>query len=451
MSNHTIKGGIHAGKFKNAGFVRDITKCLRHCCNEKICDVALVAKNTCYLVHCNQDSLCRPVPAASIDFGPQISYVTHQKINYLKNPGSISTSKGNPFIKESIGYTQNVKFRVIADEKDIFARAKTRDKTGQKRRLILDRIPKNSPSKAEMFFQEQSIASPNQSKLNPKPVIIHTDKCYPTQIHSSVSLRYGPDSGDFYDYGEIGDMRQCIDLCCNDKLCDVSFMVGKTCYTVSCYSFEKCQMIPASKKAKLKSQLAYVIKKTDVSGKRKLTISKKHESFLESQEKKETMRHRETEIDWQFNRERDGFEHNRKKDDEPNIPTDLTKHCRHKSILKNHALIGGQRAGVYTFRGLTPGFAACLNLCCADLFCDAAFLLGKRCYSVQCYKNGQCASRPARTKLLHSTLSFIERSDQLDISESKTCYLNEIPFEFSRESFLFVIVYCFMVLLLLSF
>ena len=157
MSNHTIKGGIHAGKFKNAGFVRDITKCLRHCCNEKICDVALVAKNTCYLVHCNQDSLCRPVPAASIDFGPQISYVTHQKINYLKNPGSISTSKGNPFIKESIGYTQNVKFRVIADEKDIFARAKTRDKTGQKRRLILDRIPKNSPSKAEMFFQEQKI------------------------------------------------------------------------------------------------------------------------------------------------------------------------------------------------------------------------------------------------------------------------------------------------------
>ena len=409
LRNQTLSAGIQSGQFKKAGNVKDVTECIRYCCDEEQCDVALMAKGNCYLVSCNNKFLCRPVPAQSTDLSPQISYVTHTKLKTKTLPDLQTFLSNQEYLNHSQNYGESLE-RKLRDKPTLMFRLKAMTEDGQDQKRVVINKQDTSDKKAETFFRQQGTPSAVAS-------IVNIENCYPAQIHTSVSLRYGPDSGDFYDYGQIGDMRQCVDLCCKDKLCDVSFMVGTTCYTVSCYTLEKCQMIPASKKAKLTSQLAYVIKKTDVARKQKLTISRKHENFLEVE------RHKQKSQPWKFDRDRDGhFQDNNIKNtvlDEPNIPASLTKHCRHNNIMKNHALIGGQKAGVYTFRGLTPGFNSCLKLCCADLFCDAAFLLGKRCYSVQCYKNGKCASRLATSSKLQSTLAFIEREDQLDISESK--------------------------------
>ena len=215
---------------------------------------------------------------------------------------------------------------------------------------------------------------------------------------------------------------------------------------VSCYTFEKCQLVPSSVHAELPTQLAYVIKKKDFESQRKLKLSQKQENILQMQKDQENY------LNWKFShhepklpsklKDKSSSSLNTKykkpkllkvskeilvtdvqtkqnSDQDPNVPEILTKNCVHNTIMKNHALDGGQRAGIYTFRGFTPGFKACLNLCCADQFCDAAFMVGKRCYSVQCYKNGKCSSKMSKSKHLQSMLAFIERQNTADISESK--------------------------------
>ncbi|XP_057304779.1 uncharacterized protein LOC130641823 isoform X2 [Hydractinia symbiolongicarpus] len=438
LRDQTLNAGIEAGQFKKVGTVKDISQCIQFCCNEVRCNVAFMAKGICYLVSCNNQFLCRPVPAKSVNLNPQLAYVTHHKLRlkdtntqalktFMKSPPSQTLPLAyriTPHFYKDVSAQERTFINPLVRQQFKLPRATIRNKSGDKRVIIQKDSQKDQTSKAELFFSEQN----NLLTAKP-PVIVKSDKCFPARIFTSVSLKYGPDSGDFYDYGKIGDMRQCVDLCCKDKLCDVSFMVEKTCYTVSCYSFEKCQMIPASRQATLPSQLAYVIKKRDIAGKEKLKISKKHENLLQMQ------RDQERYLSWKFDRDRQRLyektakkESNEKQDgEEPNVPDSLTRHCQHNKVMKNHVLIGGQKAGIYTFRGLTPGFHACLSLCCADLFCDAAFLLGKRCYSVQCYKNGKCASRAVKAGRLQSMLAFVERPDVLDISEKRTSIPGLLP------------------------
>ena len=96
--------------------------------------------------------------------------------------------------------------------------------------------------------------------------------------------------------------------------------------------------------------------------------------------------------------------------EESNIPEFLVRNCNHGKVFENHRVSGGLRNAQYKFRGVTPGFGECLKLCCTARLCDAAFLLGKRCYSVQCYKDRECSSKPAKGKRLHSLLSFVKRN-----------------------------------------
>ena len=261
-------------------------------------------------------------------------------------------------------------------------------------------------------------------------VSVRSQGCYQAKVHKGVSLKYGTHSGEFYDYGEIGDMRMCVDLCCKDKKCDVAFMVGRTCYTISCSSFDFCQMVPSTKSQSLLTQLAYVIKQHDTGGEEKLFMSKYHEKLLAEPHLLQKHKKKRLKSSNQlpassavsFNEHRDIEVGTPKSDifalDDPNVPTKFTKGCRGNRILKDYGLIGGQRAGVYILRGITPDFDSCIGLCCAEMMCDAAFLLGKRCFSVQCFRNGACAGRPATSHGLRSKLAFVERKDD-DIGESK--------------------------------
>ena len=370
-----------------------------------------MAKSNCYLVSCNNEALCQPVPAQSTDLSPSLSFVQHKKENQKK----LILPELHTFLTEPERPLSRLhSHRKLKDH--LYPFDKTFDAYGNKH------VRGPALHSAIVSLEPSASLQGHLNDTSNQKVI--ADGCYPSTIYRSVSLLYGPDSGDFFDYGKIGDMRQCVNLCCKDKQCNVAFMVDTTCYTVSCYTFEKCVMVPASKTAKLTSLLAYVIKKTDIDRKEKLKISKQHELFLiEKRKESEQQRKESKQQNWSVHKNIDShFSASNEISliEEPNVPEGLTQKCRHNRVMSNHAMVEGQKAGVYTFRGVTPGFNACLDLCCADLFCDAAFLLGKRCYSIQCYKDKKCTSKPVKSKSIHSTLVFLERNDDgLDASESK--------------------------------
>ncbi len=431
--NSTLQGGIHSGKFRKLGVIKNMDTCTRHCCDDRKCDVAFMAKQNCYLVTCENKFLCSPVPTASPKLYPRLAYVTK---TYFKDK-DVSKTAPNQVADDS-------KYQGFGDVGDDELRQHLQSGDNAAKSLLskLDATTSSTLQQSLLKYDNSLQAAHNDKKdrietNSDSETSVYSSGCFPAKIHKGVSLRYGTHSGEFYDYGEIGDMRMCVDLCCKDKKCDVAFMVGKTCYTISCSSFDFCQMVPSSKQPNLSTQLAYVIKRRSADSKKKLLISQNHEKFLNHQisskaSKKTTAgqphlhsggSHSHAESPHMHPQEFSFSEKGTPKSDifssdEPNVPKKFTKGCRNNRILRDYGLIGGQRAGVYTFRGITPDFDSCIGLCCSEMMCDAALLLGRKCFSVQCFKNGACAGRPATTHGLRSKLAFVERKDE-DIGESK--------------------------------
>ena len=417
--NVTLQGGIHAGKFKKVGPTKDMNACAQQCCESQHCDVAFMAKQNCYLVGCLNKRLCGSIPTDSPKLFPRLSYVTktffHTRTNIIPNQDTIRTLE--PTTADNGG--------LPAFGGPLDSNFKSIDNVESSR--LREKLRAYAESLQNTNGRKNIIGT---SDAGDSEVLVRSQGCYQAKIHKGVSLKYGTRSGEFYDYGEIGDMRMCVDLCCKDKKCDVAFMVGKTCYTISCSSFDFCQMVPSTKSRSLITQLAYVIKKQDSGSEKKLLITKYHEKLLAEPHpakihKKKQLKTSHTlpvSTTVSFNEHRDIEIGTPKSDilsaDDPNVPTKFTRGCRGNRILKDYGLIGGQRAGVYTLRGITPDFDSCIGLCCAEMMCDAAFLLGRRCFSVQCFRNGACAGRPATSHGLRSKLAFVERKDD-DMGESK--------------------------------
>ena len=380
-----------------------------------------MAKQNCYLVNCLSKSLCNSIPTNSPKLFPRLVHVTRTffqtRTKVLSNKDYESTME-----KTAFGAATDNNGGLVIPDKVKALDASESSKLKNQLRHYAESIQDTNGKKNSIGHSGGAVSVPTVS--------VQSQGCYPAKVHRGVSLKYGTHSGEFYDYGEIGDIRMCVDLCCKDKKCDVAFMVGKTCYTISCSSFDFCQMVPAAKSQSLTTQLAYVIKKRDTGGEQKLIMTKYHEKLLS--EPQPTRNHKRKRIKVashlapksiaSFSEHRDIEIGTPKSEifssDDPNVPTKFTKGCRGSRILKDYGLIGGQRAGVYTLRGITPNFDSCIGLCCAEMMCDAAFLLGRRCFSVQCFRNGACAGRPATSHGLRSKLAFVDRKDD-DIGESK--------------------------------
>ena len=78
--NATLKGGYQAGNYTNFGKVANMSACVRLCCGNKDCDVALMLENNCFAVVCKDSNNCLPVHAKSTTslaaLNPRISYIT---------------------------------------------------------------------------------------------------------------------------------------------------------------------------------------------------------------------------------------------------------------------------------------------------------------------------------------------------------------------------------------
>ena len=81
-----LRGGSQSGKFKYLIEVESMDTCIRECCRHKVCDLALMLKDNCFLVSCHSEMLCDPIPSRSSDYHPQIAYkIKHGKRRHIGN------------------------------------------------------------------------------------------------------------------------------------------------------------------------------------------------------------------------------------------------------------------------------------------------------------------------------------------------------------------------------
>lgn len=91
-------------------------------------------------------------------------------------------------------------------------------------------------------------AAPKASITNAtKPMPVIQEKCSLGILKSNVTLKGGRKSGEFREIKGLKDMKTCVARCCEDrdKKCNLAFMLGDTCYSVSCKNKELCHTIPA--------------------------------------------------------------------------------------------------------------------------------------------------------------------------------------------------------------
>jgi len=64
-----------------------------------------------------------------------------------------------------------------------------------------------------------------------------------------ATLRGGILSGEFHSVGVVTTQKQCVDLCCKSKRCDIAMTVGRECINIKCFNRKNCNVAPAGSQA----------------------------------------------------------------------------------------------------------------------------------------------------------------------------------------------------------
>ena len=196
--NVTLRGGLHAGKFTDAGRVNGSYICTELCCKSDECDVAFFAFHRCFLVKCFDEYLCTSTPSLLPNFKPTVVHVYHHHFKPTPKPAT-TLPPINDVLKE------------IEDE-------------------------------------TQTKSKKNRNKT-----------CAHSEVYEEVTLRMGYKAGNFTPHGKVNSTSQCVDYCCSQPHCDLTFMFLNNCFTVSCISGYACEIVPA-RQSRFKPKVVYFVK-----------------------------------------------------------------------------------------------------------------------------------------------------------------------------------------------
>ena len=95
------------------------------------------------------------------------------------------------------------------------------------------------------------ILSPNFPNLD------NEHYCTNSEIMYNVTLQGGITAGKFRDRGVLPNMQECLRICCIAKSCDLAFMLGSHCFSVSCKTQALCEVVTA-RSSMYNPEVAYI-------------------------------------------------------------------------------------------------------------------------------------------------------------------------------------------------
>ncbi|XP_078382003.1 uncharacterized protein LOC144664683 isoform X2 [Oculina patagonica] len=97
IRNKTIlQAGMVSGKLTHHKGVKDMTSCIKRCCAQEQCHVAMMMADKCYSVFCTNEQFCQPKPAPveTHHTNPTVAYVKRGEISFAPKRKSVM-----PFIE----------------------------------------------------------------------------------------------------------------------------------------------------------------------------------------------------------------------------------------------------------------------------------------------------------------------------------------------------------------
>lgn len=110
----------------------------------------------------------------------------------------------------------------------------------------------------QLAFVTRSAEDETNTRVKKKTSSSDRGACPHGAIFSDVGLKGGKKAGKFQILPGAKDMRSCIQKCCARPSCQVAWLLGDHCYSVSCY--DKCITVKKSSSA-IRSQLTFLSRK----------------------------------------------------------------------------------------------------------------------------------------------------------------------------------------------
>ncbi|XP_065681083.1 uncharacterized protein LOC100203833 isoform X13 [Hydra vulgaris] len=341
-TNVTFIAGINAGNFSDMGHTTTMDDCKARCCHDKDCNIAFKIEDDCYGVRCYNKASCQMRPA---------------KNAYLFNPQMAVIRKINDSLEQAV--EENITSPLVS--------------------LKIELTTTVSP-------QTTSSLSTTMKKCS--------GDLWDEEVVRNSTLVGGINAGTFRDHGQVDSIGECMEYCCSESDCDLSFMIDQDCYTVKCYSESVCltrKAKPTAFTTLIAYKKAYKIGTTPSS------------TFMFSSA---------TNIAT------------------PSFGSPKEHSCKADPIIFNATLRMGMHSGLFTKLGRVKQMDDCIERCCHSSNADVAYMLGPFCFAVKCKTKEMCKPSPAmysdiKSLNLNPAISFLNKPGLLGLSGQSQTNSNE--------------------------
>ncbi|XP_048589005.1 uncharacterized protein LOC5518116 isoform X2 [Nematostella vectensis] len=411
LYNQTLIGGINAGVFTDNGKASTMDLCMQFCCKRKDCDLAFMIEDDCYSVACSSTRSCKTRKARPTQFYPRIAFTrkfrgeASKAVSGLVSGDTITpetassddaadSGKPSPTTEPTAGMSvkqpikvhhscsatpikYNVTLRMglhsglftkmgrVDSMDDCIELSCKKDKTDVA--FMMGQHCYSVQCYSEDLCRTEPVYGTTISGLNLTPAVSFLrnnpgtsgtelayqdnprEQCLGSSITYNVTLRGGIKAGKFREQTDVRSMRDCVSKCCDESSCDLAFMFGERCYSVTCQSEKLCQAVMA-KPTNLQPKISYLSK--NYGGDRGISLA---ETGLDTKQ-----------------------------------PTCKEDDIARTHIARNKTLAGGLEAGTFKFLGKVKAMKSCMRMCCALRSCDVAYMFDRNCFSISCFSPDLC-------------------------------------------------------------
>ena len=262
-------------------------------------------------------------------------------------------------------------------------------------------------------------SEPNIINTSTSPKTVNLS-CGVGKIHRNSSLRGRLGAGLFIAAGEVKGPNQCARRCCENAKCNMGMVVNGECYTVECFHWTLCQIVPYQGSSQFRSVMISIKRFDHYKPKKSKdsfnSSSPANESTISSKRNTSSL-HR---IKVQDQHPHGAFSEeefqNNSDTDNPNVssaqgPTwkgsEKSAYSQHFNELRGEPKAtsvqrkelncrssetmgsGSMEPGSWRLGGKTSNGSKCVELCCSQSGCDLAFQIGEFCYSLACYEDNR--------------------------------------------------------------
>ena len=240
-------------------------------------------------------------------------------------------------------------------------------------------------------------------------------RCEIGERHENASLRGKVRAGLFTPTGPVKDGKECARRCCNNAKCDMALVVNYECYTVECFHWTLCQIVPYEGSSEFKSEVIGIARLQshnhnsseievthdfqNSSGqidKSRPKITSSPSASLPQNETRKTpykVKTSQSKVSSKQMHQSENltkpmqhqFDYAQPKDYRTRMIQKKEMTCQ--NVVKNGT--GELKPGSWKLSGSTNSSDKCVDLCCSQNGCDLAFQIGEACYALACYNDSR--------------------------------------------------------------